>query len=73
MFSIHPMPPDDTKPPRYLFEPPPLGARVIMTAIEEVSRSHGLDRPRVAYKKTEAGEHCVALFFPGWRRGSRTD
>ena len=62
------MPPDNTKPPRYLFEPPPLGARVLMTAIEEISRTHGLERPRVAYKKSDGGEHVIALIFPGWRR-----
>jgi hypothetical protein len=39
-----------------------------MTAMEEIGRAHGLERPRVAYKKTEAGEHCVAIIFPGWRR-----
>jgi hypothetical protein len=37
----------------------PLGARALMTAIEEIGRAHNLDRPRVAYKRTEAGEHCV--------------
>jgi hypothetical protein len=60
--------PDNTKPPRYFFEPPPLGARAIMTAIEEIGRAHGLERPRVAYKRTERGEHCIAIIFPGWRR-----
>jgi hypothetical protein len=39
-----------------------------MTAIEEIGRAHNLDRPRVIYKRTEAGEHCVAILFPGWRR-----
>jgi hypothetical protein len=39
-----------------------------MTALEEIGRSHGLERPRVAYKKTDGGEHCVAIIFPGWRR-----
>ncbi len=62
------MPPDNTKPPRYLFEPPPLGARALMTAIEEMSLAHGLERPRVAYKKNDSNEHVIALIFPGWRR-----
>jgi hypothetical protein len=61
------------RPPRYLFEPPPLGARVITTAIEEIGRAHGLDCPRVAYKKTDACEHCVALSFPRWRRPEDAD
>jgi hypothetical protein len=60
--------PDNTRPPRYIFEPPPLGARTIMVQIEEIARSNGLEHPRVAYKKTDGGEHCVALIFPGWRR-----
>ena len=62
------MPPDNTKPPRNLFEPPPLGARVIMTEIEEVGRSHRLEHPRVAYRKNEKGEHVIALLFAGWKR-----
>jgi len=60
--------PDNTKPPRYLFEPPPLGARAIMTAVEEIARMQGLERPRVAYKKNDHDEHVIALIFPGWRR-----
>ena len=62
------MPPDNTRPPRYLFEPPPLGARVIMTQVEEIGRSQGLERPRVAYRKNDKGEHVVALIFAGWQR-----
>jgi hypothetical protein len=62
------VPPDNIKPPRYLFEPPPLGARAVMTAVEEIARAQGLERPRVAYKKNDNNEHVVALIFPGWRR-----
>jgi hypothetical protein len=62
------MPPDNTRPPRYVFEPPPLGARVLMTAVEVLGRAHDLERPRVVYKKTDGGEHCIALVFAGWQR-----
>jgi hypothetical protein len=55
------------RPPRSSNEAPPLGARAIMTAIEEIGRAQP-GPPRVAYKTTEAGEHCVAILFPGWRR-----
>jgi hypothetical protein len=60
--------PDNTKPPRSSFEAPPLGARAVMTAIKEIGRAHDLEHPRVVYKTTDKGEHCVALVFPGWRR-----
>ena len=59
MLRSHGVPPDSTKPPRTPFAPPPLGARVIMTEMEEVGRSHRLERPRVAYRKNEKGEHVV--------------
>jgi len=62
--------PDNTKPPRYDFEPPPLGARTIMTAVEEIARSHDLERFRVAYKKNQTNEHVIALIFSGWRRSA---
>lgn len=54
-----PVVPDNTKPPRSDFEAPPLGARVIMTAVEEVARAHDLERPRIAYKKNSANEHVI--------------
>jgi len=62
------VPPDNTRPPRNLSENPPLGARTIMVAVEEIARAHDLERFRVAYKRTDNGEHCVALIFAGWRR-----
>ena len=68
MSSISAVPPDNTRPPRYSNDPPPLGARAIIIAIEEIGRANSLDRPRVAYKKTENGEHCIAIIFAGWRR-----
>ena len=68
--TVIPVPPDNTKPPRNLFEPPPLGARVIMTAIEEIARAQELECPRVAYKKNDRNEHVVALIFAGWRRSA---
>jgi hypothetical protein len=61
-------PPDNTKPPRSLFESPPLGARTIMVAVEEIARAQELERPRVAYKKNDSNEHVIALIFAGWRR-----
>jgi hypothetical protein len=65
---VAPMPPDNTRPPRSTFQPPPLGVRPLAIAIEEIARAKRLDRPRVTYSQTEQGEHCVALIFPGWRR-----
>jgi hypothetical protein len=62
------VPPDNTKPPRNFFESPPLGARVIMTAVEEIARAQELQCPRVAYKKNDRNEHVIALIFAGWRR-----
>jgi hypothetical protein len=62
------VPPDNSKPPHTLFENPPLGARAIMSGVEEIARAHDLERFRVAYKRTDSGDHCVALIFAGWRR-----
>jgi hypothetical protein len=57
--------PDNTRPPRhFLDDRPTLGARAIMSDIEELAKARKLVDARVAYKKNAKGEHVVALIFP---------
>jgi hypothetical protein len=43
---------------------PTLGARVLMTEIEQLARAKHLVGHRIAYKMNAKGEHVVALIFP---------
>jgi hypothetical protein len=60
--------PDNTRPPRSPRETQPtLGARALMSAIDELAKVRGIVGARVAYKQNAAGEHVVALIFPSQR------
>jgi hypothetical protein len=61
--------PDNTRPPRSpRQDPPTLGVRAIMGAIDQLAKARGLVGARVAYKMNAAGEHVVALIFPSQPR-----
>jgi hypothetical protein len=61
--------PDNTRPPRSTQQDPPtLGVRVIMSAVDELAQARGIVGARVAYKMNAAGEHVVALIFPSQPR-----
>jgi hypothetical protein len=62
--------PDNTRPPRHVpqDDPPNLGTRALMSAIQDLANSKGLLSARVAYKRNARGEHVVALIFTGFER-----
>ena len=43
---------------------PTLGARVLMTELEQLARAKRLVGHRVVYKMNDRGEHVIALIFP---------
>ncbi len=47
-----------------LRDEPTLGARVLMSEIEQIARAKHLVGFRVAYKRNANDEHVVALIFP---------
>jgi hypothetical protein len=62
--------PDNTRPPRHLpdDDPPNLGTRALMNAIDELAKDKGLVGARVAYKRNARGEHVVALIFSAFEQ-----
>jgi hypothetical protein len=44
-----------------------MGARPILAELEQIARSRGLRRARVAYKQNARGEHVIALIFEGFQ------
>jgi hypothetical protein len=62
--------PDNTRPPRHVpqQEPPNLGTRALMTAIEQVVKERGLVGAPVAYKRNARGQHVVAVVFDSFER-----
>jgi hypothetical protein len=62
--------PGNTRPPRHVpeHEPPNLGTRALMHAIEDLAKTRGLVGARVAYKMNAQGQHVVAVIFESFSR-----